>query len=38
VDLEGFLKEAQKKYYEMTPDTVAWQPDIEDQRQHIREL
>lgn len=38
VDLEGFLKEVQKKYYEMNPDNVAWQPDIEDQEQHIRAL
>lgn len=38
VDLEGFLKEVQKKYYEMNPDNVAWQPDIEDQGQHVREL
>ncbi|XP_031569347.1 uncharacterized protein LOC116303878, partial [Actinia tenebrosa] len=37
-DLEGFLKEVQKKYYEMNPDSVAWQPDIEDQSQHVRAL
>ena len=38
VDLEGFLKEVQNKYYEMNSDNVAWQPDIADQSQHVRNL
>lgn len=36
VDLEGFLKEAQAKYFEMNPDDVAWQPGIVDMREHVK--
>lgn len=36
VDLEGFLKEAQSKYYEMNPDNVAWQPGVTDIREHVK--
>ena len=36
VDLEGFLKEVQSKYYEMNPEYVAWQPGVTDIREHIK--
>ena len=36
VGLEGFLREAQLKYFEMNPESVAWQPDIDDIDEHVR--
>ena len=36
VQLPSLLKNAQQTYYEMNPDNVIWQPDIEEPVEHVK--
>lgn len=37
VNLQQFLKKVQTEYYALNPNSVAWQPDIVDLNEHVRQ-
>lgn len=37
VNLSEFLKKVQTEYYALNPNSVAWQPDIEQRDEHMKQ-
>lgn len=35
--LRQFLKQVQTEYYALNPNSVAWQPDIEERDEHVKQ-
>lgn len=35
--LPQFLKQVQTEYYALNPNSVAWQPDIEERDEHVKQ-